>query len=182
MSTDGPAPKKLKTSGLAGTSPADGPVEDDKTAREKLREAGFNPDDVHTARSDLEAPLTRKARSPGSFAMIAVRVQKWNNITPMTYFAFHGDLPMCRYLHYVRNASTEMPAKKYLADGYWSGVTWYPLYAAITPPLKRDTLRLRNGSMPTVLPRITVSWSVGRPLGGLLPFSQEMARTRHLIW
>lgn len=42
-----PETKKQKT------YDADGPVEDDKAAREKLREAGFDPDDVHTARSDL---------------------------------------------------------------------------------------------------------------------------------
>ena len=43
MSSDGDqrVAKKQKT------YDADGPVEEDKTASEKLREAGFHPDDVH---------------------------------------------------------------------------------------------------------------------------------------
>jgi len=43
MSAEQPLAKRQKTYN------ADGPVEDDKTAREKLRDAGFDPDDVHTA-------------------------------------------------------------------------------------------------------------------------------------
>ena len=100
----GPAAKKQKT------YDADGPVEDDKTAREKLRAAGFDPDDVHTARSE---PEIEKPEYCGS----------WETITPMTHFAFHGDLPMCRYLHHVRGAVTSST----------DGITfWVPMYAALS--------------------------------------------------
>ena len=102
---DQPAAKKQKT-----CDNADGPVEDDKTAREKLREAGFDPDDAHTARSE---PEVEKPEYCGG----------WNDITPMTHFAFHGDLPMCRYLHHVRGSVTSST----------DGITfWVPMYAALS--------------------------------------------------
>ena len=104
-----PSAKKQKT------YEADGPVEDDKTARDKLREAGFDPDDVHTARSDLQISST----SPAG----------WYNITPMTHFAFHGDLPMCRYLHHVRGAVTTTAAYEYRTRPE-EPVAWYPIYVA----------------------------------------------------
>jgi len=106
--TTGPAAKKQKT------YEADGPVEDDKTAREKLKAAGFDPDDVHTARSDVEPP--------------AQQLKFWfDEITPMTYFAYYGDLPMCRYLHHLRDASTSEnnPSKDPEYD------FWCPMYAAV---------------------------------------------------
>ena len=96
------------------TYEADGPVEDDKTAREKLREAGFDPDDVHTARSG-----NRTDRWRGAFS----------NITPMTHFARLGNLPMCRYLYHVRGAVTTKAAQE-----HWTRpdepVEWYPIFSA----------------------------------------------------
>ena len=92
---------------------ADGPVEDDKTAREKLREAGFDPNDAHTARSDLE--------NEG--------IRYWYNITPLTHFAFYGDLPMCRYLHHVHGASTKTATEAHRAEPS-KDVPWFPIYAA----------------------------------------------------
>lgn len=120
----GPAPKRQKTARAGTSAAADGPVEEDKTAREKLKAAGFDPNDVHTARSDLEAPRTR---NPNRFSC-ADRVQRWHNITPMTYFAFHGDLPMCRYLHHVRCATTALPREEHRTSGKMD-VFWYPLKA-----------------------------------------------------
>ena len=93
-----------------------GPIEDDKTAREKLREAGFDPDDVHTGRSDLDKP--------------PVVGGSWHNITPMTYFALCGDLPMCRYLHHVRGASTTIVAEENRTNPN-ADVFWFPMYAAV---------------------------------------------------
>ena len=112
MSSDGdqPAAKRQKK------YEADGPVEDEESAREKLREAGFDPDDAHSGRSDLEPPRSRYGQFMGDV------VGSWYNITPMTYFAFHGDLPMCRYLHHVRGSSTTCTSVE------WS--FWYPAYAA----------------------------------------------------
>ena len=94
---------------------ADGPIEDDKTAREKLREAGFDPDDAHTARSDLVDHQWLD--------------NTWKNITPMAHFAYHGDLPMCRYLFHVRGASTITATDENKTDR-GSPVFQFPLYAA----------------------------------------------------
>lgn len=69
---DKPVAKRQKT------YEADGPIEDDKSARAKLKEAGFDPNDVHTARS-----------------VQIISRQHWDNVTPMAYFASLGDLPMC---------------------------------------------------------------------------------------
>ena len=102
---DQPAAKRQKTYS------ADGPIEDDKTAREKLREAGFDPDDVHTARSGDR------------------RLYPSKNITPMVHFAYSGDLPMCRYLYHVRGASTTTATNDNRTD-MTSAVIWFPIYAA----------------------------------------------------
>ena len=107
---DQPVAKRQKTFEADGF----GPIEDDKTAREKLREAGFDPDDVHTGRSDLEVPAGQ-----GS----------WRNITPVTHFAYHGDLPMCRYLHHARGASILVVKDEHKTQPY--PVFWFPMYAAI---------------------------------------------------
>ena len=104
---DQPATKRQKTFN------ADGPVENDETARQKLQEAGFDPNDVHTARSDLENEELRY----------------WYNITPMTHFAFYGDLPMCRYLHHIRGASTKTATEEHRAEPN-KDVPWFPIYAA----------------------------------------------------
>ena len=73
---------------------AGGPIEDDETARQKMRDAkvymsggngitGFNPDDVE-----------RRLHFRGDL------------ISPMGYFAYEGDLPMMRWL-YVNGAHTQ---------------------------------------------------------------------------
>ena len=111
---DQPAQKKRKTYN------ADGPIEDEESARTKLREAGFDPDDVRTARSDLTRPVNY--------------ICGWRDITPMAHFAFHGDLPMCRYLHHVRGASTTKAAQEHRTSEMGRNDTapfWKPLYGAI---------------------------------------------------
>jgi hypothetical protein len=107
MSSEQPSAKRQKT------YEADGPVEDDKTARKKLRDAGFDPDDVHTARSDLEDDFFHYDL----------------NITPMAYFSFKGDLPMCRYLHHIRGAVTTRAAGEHLSVPDEDN-NWFPIYAA----------------------------------------------------
>ena len=111
---DQPAQKKRKTYN------ADGPVEDDKTAREKLKEAGFDPDDVHTARSDLTRPVNY--------------ISGWRDITPMAHFAFHGDLPMCQYLYHVQGALKTKAAQEHRTSEMGKEGTapfWKPLYGVI---------------------------------------------------
>ena len=97
---------------------ADGPIEDDRTAREKLREAGFDPEDVHTGLSEMEDGV----KNDHDLTM-------WVNITPMAYFASRGDLPMCRYLHHVRGAATTKVAEADRSEPN-SDVMWFPLYIA----------------------------------------------------
>ena len=85
---------------------AGGPIEDDETARRKMRDArvfkrgvnstypfeydGFDPDNVRGVKSD--SPYDEGAR-------------EGNESTPMGYFAQEGDLPMMRWL-YVNGADT----------------------------------------------------------------------------
>lgn len=47
----------------------------------------------------------------------------------MTHFAFHGDLPMCRYLHHVRGASILVVADEHKAERHRP--FWFPMYAAV---------------------------------------------------
>jgi hypothetical protein len=98
---------------------AGGPIEDDETARQKMRDAevyerrnretrgeyvGFDPDNVR----DVKSYHPRDADARVS-----------NAVTPMGYFAKKGDLPMMRWL-YVNGADTrdeQLP-------------TWYPMISA----------------------------------------------------
>ena len=130
------------------THEADGPVEDDETAREKLQEAaGFDPDDVHTATSDSERPRMEP------FC--------WRNITPMTHFAYYGDLPMCRYLYHVRGASTLAPSdeqKTTEGAGFW-----FPMHAAVYQ-IRLDTAKwLFNNGAKADARRLS---RMGSPFGG----------------
>lgn len=104
-----PVAKKQKT------CDADGPVEDDESGRAKLKEAGFDPDDVHTARSGDSA-----CTFGGAYA----------NVTPMAYFASLGDLPMCRYLHHARDATTTAAAHEHRTSP-GEEVLFSPMYAAV---------------------------------------------------
>lgn len=137
-----PSAKKQKTYN------ADGPVEDDKTAREKLREAGFDPDDVHKALSDSERT--------------SVVLGGWcpHNITPMTHFALHGDLPMCRYLHHVRGASTLAPSDEQKTT---EGDFWFPMYAAVSRVHLDVAKWLFNNGAKADVGRLN---TMGSPFGG----------------
>jgi len=115
MSSEQPSAKRQKT------YDADGPVEDDETARKKLRDAGFDPDDVHTAMSDVD-------RDTSSFAFDNF-FKNMSNITPMAFFAYYGDLPMCRYLHHVRGAVTTTATDEHLSEPD-DEVLFFPIYAA----------------------------------------------------
>jgi len=108
MSSQEPSAKRQKTFN------ADGPIEEDEAAREKLREAGFDPDDVHTAISDLENSDLLGGES---------------NVTPMAHFSCCADLPMCRYLHHVRGAVTTRAADEHLSEPD-IGVRMHPILAA----------------------------------------------------
>ena len=138
MSSRKASAKKQKTSDATSTN-SDGPTEDDKTAREKLKAAGFDPDDVHTARSNLELP---SAELYGN---------NWFNITPMAYFACNGDLSMCRYLHHVRGAVTTKAAQEHRTRPD-EPVIWYPIYAAAYES-QFDTVKwlYQNGSKSEIL-------------------------------
>ena len=108
---DQPVAKKQKTY----MYDADGPIEDDKTAREKLRKVGFDPDDAHSAHSE---------------DVVGRRAWGGENVTPMAYFASIGDLPMCRYLYHVRGATTTAVAAEHMAVPLDEEI-FSPLYAAI---------------------------------------------------
>ncbi|CAB9510444.1 expressed unknown protein [Seminavis robusta] len=84
-----------------------GIIEDEATAKRKLKEAGFDPNDCISA---IDPPRSMKPPE----------VYLWHSITPMTYFCFFGDLPMCRYIHSHGGATTRAGRE-----------FWYPMYAAV---------------------------------------------------
>ena len=89
----------------------DGPVEDEETAREKMKEAGFDPDDV-----TKECALSESAcERIGEEVTLLI-----GEMHPMTYFCLIGDLKMCRYL-LSKGASTTATS----TCGWW-----FPMYAA----------------------------------------------------
>jgi len=51
------------------------------------------------------------------------------NITPMAFFSFYGDLPMCRYLYHVRGAVTTTAAKEHRSEPD-DAVDWFPIFNA----------------------------------------------------
>jgi hypothetical protein len=100
---------------------AGGPIEDDETARQKMRDAevyergvvgglfdyaGFDPDNV----ADLKS-----TKWDGHDASL-------HTVKPMGYFAQRGDLPMMRWL-YVNGADTRDEMVTF---------TWFPMYCAAT--------------------------------------------------
>ena len=112
-----PDPKRRR---LLDAGDAGGPVEDDETARQKMRDAkvyergvdgtpgdyaGFDPDNARDV----------KSKSPYEDA------DDQNAITPMGYFAYEGDLPMMRWL-YVNGADTRDVDVPIL----------FPMWAAVT--------------------------------------------------
>ena len=90
----------------------DGPVEDEEAAREKMKEAGFDPDDV-----TKECTLSLDARKAINMDFLGFSTTK---IGPMAYFCRIGDLKMCRYL-LSKGASTTATN----ASGWW-----FPMYTA----------------------------------------------------
>ena len=93
---------------------AGGPIEDDKTARQKMRQAWVNNDtgiDYSTG-FDPENVCQKKIFRP-------LRSTYGSLSTPMSYFAYTGDLPMMRWL-YVNGADTR--------DENVRG--FFPMYAA----------------------------------------------------
>ena len=86
----------------------DGPVEDEETAREKMEEAGFDPDDV-TKECELS-----------DHALETINIVRTLRMRPMAYFCGIGDLKMCRYL-LSKGASTTATS----TCGWW-----FPMYSA----------------------------------------------------
>ena len=109
-----PQPKGRRTDG-EDEYQHDGPVEVEETAREKMEEAGFDPDDV-TKECELNVDLL-EARG----LLEAVGTMMYApKLHPMTYCCRVGDLKMCRYL-LSKGASTTATG----TDG-----TLFPMFAA----------------------------------------------------
>ena len=94
---------------------AGGPVEDDETARQKMRDAGVY------ERGVASAPGEHVGFDPDNVRDVkSSRAHGNNDVTPMTYFAdIEGDLPMMRWL-YVNGADTRGEQL----------TSWFPLYRA----------------------------------------------------
>ena len=114
---------------------AGGPVEDDETARQKMADAGFNPDDVTEFKS-----IGRDA------------------ISPMGHFAWFGDLPMMRWL-YVNGAGTrdeeltsESPMWEAATSGHLEACKWLFDHGAA-----EDITRTMPGSADGFAPNATLA-------------------------
>ena len=144
---------------------AGGPVEDDETARQKMRDAmvgevgkglvtGFDPQNV------VEVKGLRGA----SFSM-----------TPMGYFSFYGDLPMMRWL-FVHGAGVRDLDSEH----------WFPMYAAVSgKAIMSDGLVEKlvkwlylRGAAKDVTRRNASSWS---PFAYLLIVKREISCIQWLI-
>ena len=88
-----------------------GPIEDEEMAREKLKEAEFDPEDIHEVK-DVSCP--------------SGVISRWD-VNPICHFAGAGDLKMCRYL-ITRGATTRDVASVEYDDGEVSDC--FPMYAA----------------------------------------------------
>ena len=108
---DQPPVKKLKSGedGETGTINVGGPVEDEDTARKKVKEVGFDPEKINDAKDCMLS-------SRGGVMEI------WP-ATPLAYFCRAGDLPMCRYL-LSKGASITKASHGY--HGWW-----FPMMAAV---------------------------------------------------
>ena len=134
---------------------AGGPVEDDETARQKMRDAkvyergvdgtwgeyaGFDPDNVAGVKSrEVEDEDTLDD----------------NAITAMGYFAREGDLPMMRWL-YVNGADTRDE----------DATSWWPMYQAA----REDNLDIckwlfYHGAAKDIKRRVGEEYSYGSPIG-----------------
>lgn len=88
------------------------PIEEGIAARKKLKAAGFDPDNLDGAFEVSQNYGLEGDKEKGGKI-------NWT-VTPMVYFAYEGDLPMCRYL-FAHGAST---SSRNVQD------EWFPLYAA----------------------------------------------------
>ena len=115
---------------------AGGPVEDDETARQKMRDAkvgedgeiitGFDPDNVE------EMKIAIGTNGP---------------MSPMTHFAREGDLPMMRWL-YVNGADTRNEGTAF----------WFPMYGAVVKGhLDACSWLYEHGATDQIKRRIRVS-------------------------
>ena len=94
-----------------------GPIEEEETAREKLKEVGFDPDNIHEVK---EVP-------------VPVKEDRWWAVNPICYFSAKGDLEMCRYL-VTRGAITRESASVEYESG--ENIEWFPMLAAASHGMK----------------------------------------------
>ena len=101
-----------------------GPIEDEETAREKLKKVGFDPDDIHEAKFVLVPD--------------GIDANRWDanpiwDVNPICHFAGAGDLKMCRYL-VTRGATTRDSAG--VGDEVVDEIEWFPMRAAAQNGMK----------------------------------------------
>ena len=117
------APSRKQMCGQKQTAPAIGAatvMENEATARSKLKDAGFDPD----------ASVNDVAEIPGG-------VYSWGDpilhkITPIVFFSLRGDVPMCQYLR-SKGASTtkKCEVRGRVSSGRRCCGLVFPMYAAV---------------------------------------------------
>jgi hypothetical protein len=108
-------------------------MENEVTARSKLKDAGFDPD------ASLDAATTSN-------------VYALEKATPMIHFCLKGDMPMCQYL-LSKGASTTKTCRS-------RGVEYFPMYAAVlSGSLEMCKWLHVNGAQEDVRKKICVSYT-----------------------
>ena len=92
---------------------AGGPIEDDETARQKMRDARVYERGVDGAYLEFVGFDPDNVRDVKSCRVSDANVSVYNAINPMCYFAMEGDLPMMQWL-YVNGADTQDVLLKHL--------------------------------------------------------------------
>ena len=98
---------------------AGGPIEDDETARQKMRDAEVYERGVESTRGEFAGFDPENVGDVKSWSRRDADRQDSHATTPMDYFAERGDLPMMRWL-YVNGANTR-------DDGT---AHWFPMFRA----------------------------------------------------
>lgn len=146
---------------------ADGPIEGEETAREKLKKAGFNPDNIDEERGvPIAVDHNLVERNYAGTHSTGTHPRIWKTyllnlrsqtitVTPMIYFCGKGDLRMCRYLKFVRGASCTR------ANHSGMGMVFPMLYASFYGQLGVCKWLYEHGGAKDDIRRRTENWRQG---------------------
>ena len=147
---------------------AGGPIDDDETARQKMRDADVM--DEEKPDEDREWAIENELYKSDGFDPNNVRdIKDWGGytVTPMGYFAKKGDLPMMRWL-YVNGADTRDWGRDELT---FDSDFVFPMFTAVLRGRIGACRWLFEHGAAADIKRSVISFRDGRPLS--IAFSHE---------